>query len=104
MDVSTNLMGPWSGVPNFSLAKLTGYEGPECYQIKPAINGKPATWCLVLDQYSNGTGYHPYVSDDIVGGQFKPAELFTFPFRFRHGSVLPISAIEYARLKIFHYR
>lgn len=102
MEVSANLMGPWQEVPNFSLTKMTGYEGPECYQIKPAIDGKPATWCLILDQYSKGTGYHPTVSEDLGGGQFKPGENFTFPFYFRHGSVLPISTNEYEQLEKFY--
>ena len=98
MEVSTNLMGPWTDVSGFSLEKVTGYEGPECYQIKPSANGKPATWCLILDRYSNGTGYHPFVTDDLSGGQFKPGEDFKFPFHFRHGSVLPITKAEMAHL------
>jgi hypothetical protein len=99
MEVSDNLMGPWNDVTNFSLAKMQGYEGPECYQIKPAADGKPATWCLILDQYSKGTGYHPFVTEDLSNGQFKPGEDFTFPFHFRHGCALPISAAEYERLQ-----
>jgi hypothetical protein len=99
MEVSTNLMGPWNDATNFSLAKMQGYEGPECYQIKPAADGQPATWCLILDQYSKGTGYHPFVTDGLSGGQFKPGEGFSFPFTFRHGCVLPISAQEYERLE-----
>ena len=99
MEVSTNLMGPWNEATNFSLAKMTGYEGPECYRIKPAQDGKPATWCLILDCYSQGTGYHPFVTEDLKDGQFKPGEDFVFPFHFRHGSVLPISAEEYKRLE-----
>lgn len=99
MEVSTNLMGPWQDVTNFSLAKIRGYEGPECYQIKPAADGKPATWCLILDQYSKGTGYQPFVTEDLSSGQFKPGEGFSFPFRLRHGSPLPISATELERLE-----
>lgn len=99
MEVSDNLMGPWNDATNFSLAKMQGYEGPECYQIKPAADGKPATWCLILDQYSKGTGYHPFVTEDLSGGQFKPGDDFTFPFHFRHGCPLPISAAEYERLQ-----
>ena len=98
MEVSTNLLGPWRDVDDFSLAKARGYEGPECYQIKPAADGQPASWCLILDQYSKGTGYQPFVTDDLSHGQFKPGEGFTFPFRFRHGCSLPISADEYQRL------
>jgi hypothetical protein len=99
LEVSTNLLGPWNVVSNFSLAKARGYEGPECYPIKPAADGKPAAWCLILDQYSKGTGYQPFVTDELGGGQFKPGEGFSFPFRFRHGSVLPVSATEYQRLE-----
>jgi len=96
---SENLMGPWNDVTNYSLAKIRGYEGPECYIIKPAVDGKPATWCLILDQYSKGTGYQPFVTEDLGSGQFKTGEGFVFPFKFRHGSVLPISAAEYERLE-----
>jgi sucrose-6-phosphate hydrolase SacC (GH32 family) len=99
MEVSTNLLGPWNDVTNFSLAKMRGYEGPECYQLKPAADGKPATWCLILDQYSKGTGYQPFVTEDLGGGQFKPGKGFVFPFRLRHGAALPISATEYERLE-----
>lgn len=98
MEVSTNLLGPWRDTTNFSLAKIQGYEGPECYPIKPAAGGKSAVWCLILDQYSRGTGYQPFVTDDLSGGQFKPGEGFSFPFRFRHGCVLAVSAEEYGRL------
>lgn len=99
METSTNLMGPWTDMTNFSMAKVKGYEGPECYQIKPAGDGKPATWCLILDQYSKGTGYQPFVTDNLSSGQFAPDKGFIFPFRFRHGSVLPVTAREYDRLQ-----
>jgi sucrose-6-phosphate hydrolase SacC (GH32 family) len=99
MEVSADLMGPWKDVTNFSLAGLRGYEGPECYQIKPAADGSPATWCLILDQYSRGTGYHPFVTGNLSGGRFEPGQDFVFPFRFRHGSVLPITTAEYERLE-----
>jgi sucrose-6-phosphate hydrolase SacC (GH32 family) len=96
---SDNLTGTWTDATNFSLAKMRGYEGPECYIIKPAADGKPATWCLILDQYSKGTGYQPFVTEDLSSGQFKAGEGFVFPFKFRHGSVLPVSAAEYERLE-----
>lgn len=99
MEVSDQLMGPWQDVPGFSLAKLQGYEGPECYQLKPAADGKPAVWCLVLDQYSKHGGYHPFVTDNLAAGQFAAAPDFIFPFLFRHGSILPISGAEYDRLE-----
>jgi hypothetical protein len=98
---SEKLDGPWTDVPNFSLAKMTGYEGPACYRLSdPDAADKPAKWCLLLDHYARGQGYKPFVTDDLAGGQFKPApEEFTFPFKLRHGSVLPVSAGELSRLE-----
>lgn len=98
-EVSTNLIGTWTSVTNFSVAKMQGYEGPECYQIKPAAEGNPAVWCLILDHYRAHSGYEPFVTEDLGGGQFKPGEGFEFPFRLRHGSVLPITAEEMKLLK-----
>jgi hypothetical protein len=99
MEVGDQLMGPWRDVTNFSLAKLQGYEGPECYPLKPAAAGKPATWCLVLDKYSTGAGYQPFVTDNLSQGEFTAAPNFSFPFRFRHGSILPLGGVEFDRLE-----
>lgn len=99
MEVSDKLMGPWSDVPDFSLGKMVGYEGPACFLLESGSIGKPPTWCLLLDQYSKGAGYQPFVSQDLSGGQFKPDTGFKFPFRFRHGTVLAVSAAEYSRLE-----
>lgn len=98
MEVSRKLMGPWEPVSGFSLAKLVGYEGPACFQIEPAASGKPATWCLLLDHYSKGAGYKPFLTRDLAGGQFTPASDMTFPFRLRHGTVMPITPAERERL------
>ncbi|HLP08815.1 MAG TPA: glycoside hydrolase family 43 protein [Opitutaceae bacterium] len=97
MEKSEKLAGTWRAVAGFSLAGLVGYEGPECYPLQP-VAGEPATWCLILDYYSKGQGYQPFVTHDLAGGQFAPASGFTFPFRFRHGCVLPLSAADYATL------
>ncbi len=99
MEVSDELMGCWREVPQFSLAKLQGYEGPECYQIKPAAGGNPAAWCLVLDHYSKGAGYQPFVTDNLSSGQFAAAPNFNFPFHLRHGSILTLSDEEFERLE-----
>jgi hypothetical protein len=99
MEFSDKLTGKWAEVPGFSLAQLRGYEGPECYQVEAASDGKQATWCLILDQYSKSAGYQPFISKDLAGGQFTPGEGFSFPFHFRHGSILPLSKQEYSRLE-----
>lgn len=99
MEFSQKLMGPWQAVPGFSLAKTTGYEGPACFLISPASPGRPSTWCLLLDFYSRGRGYQPFLCDDLAGGKFTAAPDFSFPFRFRHGSVVPLTAAECKRLQ-----
>lgn len=99
METSENLPGPWREVANFSLAQLRGYEGPECYLVEPAAGAKPPTWCLILDYYSKGQGYQPYITHDLAGGQFTPGAGFSFPFRFRHGAILPLSVSEYERME-----
>lgn len=99
MENAERLRGPWREMPQFSLAKLHGYEGPQCFLLEPATARQPSTWCLLLDHYRKGEGYKPFLSPNLSGGQFTPAPDFKFPFRLRHGSVLPITATEYTRLK-----
>jgi hypothetical protein len=99
MEKSVRLNGPWADVPDFSLAKLQGYEGPQCYLIEPAAEGRAPVWGLILDAYATKRGYIPFTTRDLASGKFEEAQGFTFPYRFRHGSVLPLSAEEYARLE-----
>lgn len=98
-ETSPKLMGPWTDVPNFSLRDLRGHEGPECYIVEPASAVKPATWCLILDHYAANRGYQPFVTHDLGSGRFTPGEGFTFPFKFRHGSVIPVTKTEYQDLQ-----
>lgn len=99
LETSPKLMGPWTDVPEFSLAQLRGHEGPECYLVEAASADKPATWCLILDHYAKGLGYQPFVTHDFASGQFTPGAGFSFPFHFRHGSVVPVTSAEYQRLQ-----
>ena len=98
MEASATLDGAWTDVPNFSLANMKGYEGPAAFKLSGEA-GKPGTWCLLLDHYAKGAGYKPFVTSDLAGGQFAAGEDFLFPFPTRHGSVLPVTADELARLK-----
>ena len=99
METAPHLAGPWRDVPSFNLAHLLGYEGPEIYQLEPSRNDHPATWCLILDHYAKSQGYEPWTTTDLSTGDFKPDPGFKFPFKFRHGSVLTLSADELARLE-----
>lgn len=99
METAERLEGPWREVPDFSLAKLVGYEGPEAYVIEPGDAQRPATWALILDHYSAGRGYQPFVTRNLSSGQFDAGGGFSFPFEFRHGSILPLSSEEMERIK-----
>lgn len=98
LETGDTLLGEWTDVPGFTLAHAEGYEGPECYLVEPARAGRPPLWCLILDHYGRGEGYKPFLSHDLAAGNFAPAPGFSFPYKFRHGSVLPLTAEELARL------
>lgn len=99
MESCGTLNGQWQELSSFTLSQLRGYEGPSCYVVEKAQGDKPSSWCLILDQYSKGTGYQPFVTTDLSTGNFVEGEGFEFPFHFRHGSVLPISDAEYKKLE-----
>ena len=99
METSSNLMDGWKNVEDFSLTKLTGYEGPTCFMIEAAGNDQPAKWCLLLDWYSRGRGYQPYETANLSQGSFVEGKPMNFPFNpVRHGTVLAITQAEMTRL------
>jgi hypothetical protein len=103
METADHLDGPWHDVSGFTLATMVGFEGPQCFRLNPTAGGADDTklaWCLLLDHYAKGQGYQPFVSHDLSTGKFQAGEVFTFPFKFRHGSVLPITLAERDRLKV----
>jgi len=73
------------------------YEAPTAFRLP---DGK---WCLMLDFYGvrgEGQGYVPFIAETLDSGRFLRAdERFRFPYRFKHGTVLPITPEEYARIK-----
>ena len=103
MEYSKDLMDGWKDVEDFSLANLTGYEGPTCFMTEPASGNKKAKWCLLLDKYSTGAGYQAFDTRDLASGDFDESDRMDFPFApprpVRHGTVIPISAAEMKRLK-----
>ena len=103
-ETSDRLDGTWTDIPDFSLARLTGYEGPACYRLSDHEPGKAGKWCLLHDHYTRGQGYKPFVTDDLADGRFDPAGNFEFPFKRRHGSVLPVSRDELERLESSYAR
>lgn len=73
------------------------YEGPTAFKLQ---DGR---WVLMLDYYGvqgEGQGYVPFVADDLKSGRFiRSEERFSFPYRFKHGTVLAITTEEYNRIR-----
>ena len=104
METGRSLTGPWRPMPQFTAGQGKNFEGPICFRLIRSEDGQPPLWCLLLDDVSDrigsgAFGYIPFVSGDLRSGQFTRATDFHFPFPFRHGSVLPITAAELERLK-----
>lgn len=90
---SKTLDGEWENVETYTLGKAIGYEGPTIYKMN-----NENKWCLLLDNYIAKEGYKPFVTDNLAKGDFKPADNFNFSGKYRHGTVIPITAAEYTAL------
>lgn len=99
MEKSTSLSGDFEAVSTFTIngasaSTYTGYEGPTIYKLNDGSG-----WCLLLDNYGKSAGYKPFVTSDITKGRFTSGTAFDFGgTTFRHGTVIPITAAEYAAL------
>lgn len=97
--------GPFERMPAFDeeMNKLEAgvYEAPTAFQLE---DGR---WCLMLDYYGvpgAGQGYVPFLCEDISTGIFRRAdEKFSFPYGFKHGTVLEITVEEYERIRNFPF-
>lgn len=93
--------GPYSRVTAFDesmLAIEAGlYEGPTATRLD---DGR---WCLFLDYYGvpgEGQGYVPFLADRLASGNFVRADReFSFPYGYKHGTILPITEEEYTRIQ-----
>ncbi|WP_139415902.1 family 43 glycosylhydrolase [Agromyces laixinhei] len=98
VDTSTSLDGPWQTVIDREEAASHGLkprmEGHTVYQLPDD------RWAVMGDD----SGYYGHTADTLAGGQFTQltagagADQYSFDQRFRHGSVLPLSAAEESRL------
>lgn len=76
------------------------------YEAPTAFCTADGRWCLMLDYYgcgAEGQGYVPFLADSLESGKFiRSDEAFSFPYGFKHGTVLQITDEEYERLKSYH--
>ena len=94
--------GPFKIEHNFDTGLFTGtYEAPTAAQLP---DGR---WVLFVDFYgAKGAlqGYVPFIASSLEKADFKRADdEFTFPYRFKHGTILTITESEYDRIKAFNF-
>lgn len=75
------------------------------YEAPTAFRTPDGRWCLLLDFYgcsAKEQGYVPFVADSLAGGVFTRSDSsFSFPYGFKHGTVLSITDQEFERLKAY---
>lgn len=100
---SPNITGPFTRVEEFDKCMET--LEPGLYEAPTAFVTPDGRWCLLLDFYGSkaaGQGYVPFLADSLESGKFVRSDAdFSFPYGFKHGTVLPITDQEYERLKAF---
>lgn len=104
MEKGKSFDGEFERMPLFDaeMSKLQSgvYEAPTAYKLD---DGR---WCLMLDFYGTKIkeeqGYVPFVCEDITKGQFiRSDDKFSFPYGFKHGTVIRISDEKYNEIKEF---
>lgn len=93
--------GPFRRVARFDAAMSAVTPGQ--YEAPTAFRLDDGRWCLFIDYYGRPgqyQGYVPFLADSLRGGAFVRADgAFSFPYGFKHGTVLPITEAEYRRMR-----
>lgn len=99
-----SITGPFERMPEFDRCMEKLEEGK--YEAPTVFKTADGRWCLMLDYYGcceEEQGYVPFLADTLGSGHFERAdEEFSFPYGFKHGTVMEITDEEYERLKRFH--
>lgn len=100
---SDSVTGPFTRIEEFD--KCMDVLEPGLYEAPTAFITADGRWCLMLDFYGSkaaGQGYVPFLADSLASGKFVRSDAdFSFPYGFKHGTVLSITDEEYERLKAF---
>lgn len=98
-----HITGPFTRVTEFDRC-MEGLEAGR-YEAPTAFVTADSRWCLLLDYYgcnAAGQGYVPFLADSLASGHFVRSDAsFSFPYGFKHGTVLSITDEEFDRLKAF---
>ena len=104
---SDQITGPFVRMTQFDdeMNRLEG--GAEVYEAPCIYKLEDGGYCLNLDFFGvkgKGQGYVPFKASSMASGVFTRADGdFSFPYGFKHGTILPISEEEYDRIKAFDY-
>lgn len=98
--------GPFERVEAFEEA-MSGLEKRGSYEAPTAVHAPDGRWCLFIDYFGvrgRGQGYVPFVADSLAKANFRRAsEEFSFPYGFKHGTILKITDEEYERIRSFDF-
>lgn len=98
---SAHAAGPYSRVKAFDRSMEAIEEGK--YEAPTAVRLEDGRWCLFLDYYGvpgAGQGYVPFVANSLEQADFVRSDSsFSFPYGFKHGTILTITMEEYERIK-----
>ncbi len=98
---SDHAEGPYQRIEAFDESMLA--IEPGLYEGATAVRLEDGRWCLFLDYYGvpgDGQGYVPFVAESLESGRFVRSDAaFSFPYGYKHGTVIPISLEEYDRIR-----
>ena len=96
-----SVTGPYEFVKRFDERMLEIEEG--MYEAPTAVKTEEGKWCLFLDYYGKpgaAQGYVPFLADTLASGDFVRSDAeFSFPYGFKHGTILKITDEEYTAIK-----
>lgn len=100
---SEQITGPFGRIEKFDQAMEILEAGQ--YEAPTAVKLEDGRWSLFLDFYGcteKEQGYVPFLADKIATGEFVRADkAFSFPYGYKHGTVLTITMEEYERIKAY---
>lgn len=71
-------------------------EGPTAFK-----SNTENRWYMFIDEFG-GRGYVPFQTTDLASGRWQPVASYELPASPRHGTVLPVTAAELARVRAAH--
>ncbi len=103
--VSDHVTGPWQKMDCFDKSMADCQQG--LYEAPTAVRLDDGRWCMFIDYYGvkgAGQGYVPFVAPSMQSGDFVRSDAaFSFPYGFKHGTLLTITEEEYSRMKAHNW-